>query len=83
MRDADWSRETLLRSDWLIPIVAPITTDDLYTAVQNNKAYFNIIKGNFNAIVGGGDGECIGAFGHSDRKDRGEELVNFAIAHGF
>ena len=26
MRDADWSRETLLRSDWLIPIVAPITT---------------------------------------------------------
>ena len=26
MRDADWSRETLLRSDWLIPIVATITT---------------------------------------------------------
>ena len=26
MRDADWSRETLLRSDWLVPIVAPITT---------------------------------------------------------
>ena len=26
MRDADWSRETLLRSDWLGPIVAPITT---------------------------------------------------------
>ena len=26
MRDADWSRETLLRSDWLGLIVAPITT---------------------------------------------------------
>ena len=26
MRDADWSRETLLRSDWLGPKVAPITT---------------------------------------------------------
>ena len=26
MRDADWSRETLLRSDWLGPKVAPYTT---------------------------------------------------------
>ena len=26
MRDADWSRENLLRSDWLLPSVAPITT---------------------------------------------------------
>ena len=26
MRDSDWSRENLLRSDWLGPIVAPITT---------------------------------------------------------
>ena len=26
MRDADWSRKTLLRSDWLGPKVAPYTT---------------------------------------------------------
>ena len=26
MRDSDWSRENLLRSDWLIPSVATITT---------------------------------------------------------
>ena len=26
MRDSDWSRENLLRSDWLGPSVAPITT---------------------------------------------------------
>ena len=26
MRDADWSRETLLRCDWLPPSVAPYTT---------------------------------------------------------
>ena len=26
MRDSDWSREILLRSDWLGPSVAPITT---------------------------------------------------------
>ena len=28
MRDSDWSRENLLRSDWLGPTVALITTDD-------------------------------------------------------
>ena len=26
MRDSDWSRENLLRSDWSGPRVAPITT---------------------------------------------------------
>ena len=29
IRDADWSRENLLRSDWLLPSVAPITTNVL------------------------------------------------------
>ena len=27
MRDSDWSRQNLLRSDWLGPSVAPYTTD--------------------------------------------------------
>ena len=27
MRDADWSRQKLLRSDWLVLRVAPITTN--------------------------------------------------------
>ena len=31
MRDSDWSRQKLLRSDWLGPSVAPITTADLFT----------------------------------------------------
>ena len=26
MRDSDWSRPNFLRSDWLLPIVATITT---------------------------------------------------------
>ena len=30
MRDSDWSREILLRSDWSGPSVAPITTRELY-----------------------------------------------------
>ena len=28
MRDSDWSRQILLRSDWLLPSVALITTSD-------------------------------------------------------
>ena len=28
MRDSDWSRKFLLRSDWLIPKGAPYTTDE-------------------------------------------------------
>ena len=28
MRDSDWSRSNLLRSDWLLPSVAPITTSE-------------------------------------------------------
>ena len=27
MRDSDWSRENLLRSDWLGPLVATMTTE--------------------------------------------------------
>ena len=30
MRDSDWSRENLLRSDWLLPRVALITTEDKF-----------------------------------------------------
>ena len=29
MRDSDWSRENLLRSDWLLPSVATITTQSI------------------------------------------------------
>ena len=51
--------------------------------MQNNKAHFNIIMGDLNAKVEGGDEECLGALGYGDRNDRAEDLVNFAIAHGF
>ena len=32
MRDSDWSRENLLRSDWLGPLVATMTTNN---TIQN------------------------------------------------
>ena len=56
---------------------------DLYTAMQNNKTFFKIIMGDFNTEVGGGDKECLGAFGYGDRNERDEDLVNFAFARGF
>ena len=34
MRDSDWSREKMLRSDWLGPSVATITTSSLSVLVQ-------------------------------------------------
>ena len=50
--------------------------------MQNNKAHFNIIMGDFNAKVGGEDEECLGAFGYDNRNDGGVDIVNYAIAHG-
>ena len=36
MRDSDWSRRNLLRSDWLLPIVAILTTYVLVRHTQQN-----------------------------------------------
>ena len=35
MRDSDWSREKMLRSDWLLPSVATITTWDLELTAES------------------------------------------------
>ena len=44
MRDSDWSRQKLLRSDWLPTIVAPITTTvnlgDSKLLKENPVTYF-------------------------------------------
>ena len=34
MRASDWSRQNLLRCDWLGPSVAPITTEALLACVR-------------------------------------------------
>ena len=50
MRDSDWSRQILLRSDWLGPSVAPITTPVLFDSVisvkqvPQERIYKNYIK---------------------------------------
>ena len=55
--------------------------DDLYTEIKYKKAHFNIIMGDFNAKIGNGDEECFGNFGYGIRNDRGDDLINFAIAN--
>ena len=42
MRDSDWSKKHMLRSDWLRPIVATITT--VVTLVGSIKIKFFITK---------------------------------------
>ncbi|XP_037804046.1 craniofacial development protein 2-like [Penaeus monodon] len=51
--------------------------DDLRTALHRKKAHFNIIKGDF------GDEDCVGPFGYGTRKERGDDLVNFATTNNF
>ena len=57
--------------------------DDLNTTLNSNKAHYNIIMGNFNAKIGQGNEDCVGKFGYGERNERGEDLINFAMAHNF
>ena len=52
--------------------------DDLYTAMQSNKAHFNIIMGDFKD-----EENClISVFDYGDRNNRVPDLVNFVTAKG-
>ena len=57
--------------------------DDLQTEMRHKKTHYNVIMGDFNAKVGKGDEDCVGSFGYGVRNDRGDDLINFATAHGF
>ena len=57
--------------------------DDLYNNMNSNKAHFNIIMGDFNAKIGQGNEDCLGKFGFGQRNERGDDLINFALAHDF
>ena len=57
--------------------------DALQTEMRHKKTHYNVIMGDFNAKVGKGDEDCVGSFGYGVRNDRGDDLINFATAHGF
>ena len=39
--------------------------------------------GDFNSKIGHGKEDCVGKFGYGERNERGEDLINFAVAHDF
>ena len=51
--------------------------------MRHKKTHYNVIMGDFNAKVGKGDEDCVGSFGYGVRNDHGDDLINFATAHGF
>ncbi|XP_066963543.1 craniofacial development protein 2-like [Macrobrachium rosenbergii] len=57
--------------------------DDLYTTLNNNKTHYNMIIGDFNAKIGQGNGDCVCKLGYGERNERGDDLINFAVAHDF
>ena len=57
--------------------------DDLQTEMRHKKTHYDVIMCDFNAKVGKGDEDCDGSFGYGVRNDRGDDLINFATAHGF
>lgn len=52
--------------------------DDFYTAMQSNKAHFNIIMGDFKDE----ENYLISVFDYGDRNNRVPDLVNFVTAEG-
>ena len=53
MRDSDWSRENLLRSDWLLPSVATFTTQnqELCACQKGNNCHFQRRNGTEQRIL--------------------------------
>ena len=48
-----------------------------------NKSYYKMVIGDFNAKVGGhqkGDGAAVGQYGYGERNERGTRLVQFATS---
>ncbi|XP_066952506.1 craniofacial development protein 2-like [Macrobrachium rosenbergii] len=39
--------------------------------------------GDFNAKIGQGNEDCVGKFGRGERNERGDDLIDFAVAHDF
>jgi hypothetical protein len=77
----------------IIQVYAPITShdddeveefyEDITSVLENNKSFYKIIMGDFNAKVGKhqqGDEKTTGEHGLGERNERGERLVQFATS---
>ena len=57
--------------------------DDLQTEMRHKKTHYNVLMGDFNAKLGKGVKTVSALFGYGVRNDHGDDLINFATAHGF
>jgi exonuclease III len=57
--------------------------EDVDNLINNNRAHFNVIMGDFNAKIGIGDPSesSTGSFGSGTRNSRGDSLINFTERH--
>ena len=57
--------------------------EEIYNLVNNNKAYCNIVMGDFNAKIGQDNAPELGTgpYGLGIRNARGDSLINFAVRH--
>ena len=77
----------------IVQVYAPTSThedeevEEFYAEVSKimseNKSYYKIVLGDFNAKVGShqqGDGAAVGQYGYGERNERGTRLVQFATS---
>ena len=77
----------------VVQVYAPTSThegeevDKFYEEVSKimseDKSYYKIVRGDFNAKVGGhqqGDGAVVGQYGYGERNEKGSRLVQFATS---
>ena len=57
--------------------------EEIDNLVNNNKAYYNIVMGDFNAKLGQGNASELstGPYGLGTHNARGDSLINFAVRH--
>ena len=57
--------------------------EEIDNLVNNNKAYYNIVMGDFNAKTGQGNASelCTGPYRQGTHNARGDSLINFAVRH--
>ncbi len=57
---------------------------ELENTLRDNKEYYVVIMGDFNAKIGGEEGpKVIGRYGLGKRNEKGEKLMDFASKYGF
>ncbi|XP_066966027.1 craniofacial development protein 2-like [Macrobrachium rosenbergii] len=78
------SIETEIKNiNWVYAPTSVSSQEELDNFYDGLYTHYNIIMGDFNAKIGQGNEDCVGKFGYGERNERGDDLINFAVAHDF